>query len=172
MFHCIRGIFFTKRRWPFFYFFCRKGWSHSRRIYYFVSTRTWTTARLRNYGKTVRHRLSRLRVSPLSPSIGLRVCHLIFFFHKKPFCNFILCTVIIYFRITCVQRKVFFGVKWGDTDSSGYREHNDLTLSGGFSYCRYCFVFAIYGFFIEDLKNSLIFLMASLRTERVTRHPA
>jgi hypothetical protein len=172
MFHCTRGLFFTKRRWPFFFFFCRKGWSHSRRIYYFVSTRTWTTASIRNYGKTVRRVSPGCVCHPFRPASGYASATLYFFSTKKPFCNFILCTVIIYFCITCVQRKVFFGVKWGDTDSSGYREHNDLTLSGGFSYCRYCFVFAIYGFFIEDLKNSLIFLMASLRTERVTRHPA
>lgn len=168
-----RSFFFTKRRWPFFSFFVeRVGLTHEGFIISFPRAPGPLQVGIRNYGKTVR-RVSRLRVSPLSPSIGLRVCHLIFFFHKKTILQlYIMYCYYIFLYYMRVQRKVFFGVKWGDTDSSGYREHNDLTLSGGFSYCRYCFVFAIYGFFIEDLKNSLIFLMASLRTERVTRHPA
>lgn len=107
MFHCISFFFFLQKDGDLF--FLSKGLV-SRRIYYCISIRTWTTASLRNYGKTVRSFLA-----CVTPFAQHRVTSAtLFFLHKKPFCNFILCTVIIFSYYTHTKKGTcyfFFGVK-------------------------------------------------------------
>lgn len=108
MFHCISLFFFLQKDGDLF--FCRKGWSREGFIIAFL----YAPGPLRVYVIMGKQSGLSLRVSPLSPSIGLRLPPyffiFIFFLHKKPFCNFILCTVIIFSYYTRTKKgtRYFF----------------------------------------------------------------
>lgn len=92
------------------FFFCRKGWSREGFIIAFL----YAPGPLRVYVIMGKQSGLSLRVSPLSPSIGLRLppyfLFYFFFYTKKPFCNFILCTVIIFSYYTRTKKgtRYFF----------------------------------------------------------------
>lgn len=150
-------LYSTKRRWPFF---CieRVGLSDEGFIITFLHThldhcREW---RIRNYGKTVRSFLA--CVSPLSPSIGLRLPPYIQFFFstKKTILQlYITYTVIVfsYYVRVRVQRKgfahSFFFFFWGKI-----RWHGQLGLPGTqwFNPIRWLLVLSSLLFCFRDIR--------------------